>query len=343
MYSLDVLRLVLAYFIALFHVGVNISPGALVCVEMFFIVSGYFLARKFYRTREMEYSQWDYTLDHAKSLYPYYLFSIVVFFLYITARSFVHFVMDPSLSKVYDMFLCLYNQIPDILFLQSSYHFHPSLNYPLWQISALIISGYFVFGLLRFNEKLTRTLIFPACILMARSIINTGIPSDQNYGPIYISLLYAFSDLCIGVLAYYFTTTEYYQSFTMKSKLFNITSILALVAIFTFGAHDILYLIMTPLVIYGCMEESSWINAIFNKRCFRSFGFFSYLIYLNHAIMQRFCYAVFFTFLEKMGILLSDMEKAIIYVVFVTAYSLVCIPIVKLLTNIILKKNKIRS
>lgn len=338
MYSLDMLRLVLAYYIALFHVGINISPGATVCVEMFFIISGFFLGRKFYKTKETAYTQWDYTLDHAKALYPYYFFSIAVFFFYVTARSLAHFILDPSLSKIYDIFLCLYDQIPDILFLQSSHHFHPSLNYPLWQISALIISGYFVFGLLRSNERFARSMIFPAAILMARSIINTGIPSDQNFGPIYMSLLYAFSNLCIGVLAYYFTTTNYYKHFSEQTVLFNVLSILAFVSIFAFGEHDIMHLLMTPLVIFGCMDEHSWINKLLNRYCFRHFGFFSYLIYLNHAIIQRFCYAFLFTRLERLGIFLPDIAKAGVYVVLVTVYSLICIPIVKSLLKLTRKK-----
>lgn len=338
MYSLDVLRLVFAYIIALFHVGIHISPGSVVCIEVFFIISGYFLARKFYATRDREYTQWDYTIDHARSLYPHYIFSVAVFFLYVAARSAVMFLRAPSWGGIYEIFLLLYNQIPDVLFLQSAYHFHTSLNYPLWQISALVISGYFVFGLLRLNEKNARMLIFPACILMARSIINTGIPSDQNFGPIYMNLLFAFYNICIGVLAFYFTTTQMFQRFRCSRILFNLASVAALVCIFFFGEYDIMHLILTPLIIYGCMEETSWINRVLNKPYFKNFGFFSYLIYVNHAIIQRFAYAVLFARLENWGISLSIYEKGAVYAVLVTVYSLATIPIVKYLKQLLSRK-----
>jgi len=341
MHSLDFLRLVFAYIIALFHVGINISPGAMVTIEIFFIISGYFLARKFYTTRDREYTQWDYTVDHAKSLYPHYLFSIAVFFLYIATRSAVMFLRAPSWGGIYETLLLLYNQIPDVLFLQSAYHFHTSLNYPLWQISALIIAGYFVFGLLRLNEKNARMLIFPACILMARSIINTGIPTDQNFGPIYLNLLVGFYNMCIGVLAYYFTTTQVFEKFRSHRILFNLASVLSLACVFLFGEYDIMHQILTPLIIYGCMEETSWINRVLNKPCFKHFGFFSYLIYVNHAIIQRFAYAVLFTRLENWGVSLSLYEKGAVYAVLVTVYSLVTIPIVKFLKRLLNRKKMI--
>ena len=38
--------------------------------------------------------------------------------------------------------------------------FHDSVNYPLWQLSALLIAGYFVFALLRQKEALAQGYYF---------------------------------------------------------------------------------------------------------------------------------------------------------------------------------------
>ena len=46
-YSIDVLKLVFAYIIAFFHFGTTIAPGPTVAVQVFFIISGFFLGKKF--------------------------------------------------------------------------------------------------------------------------------------------------------------------------------------------------------------------------------------------------------------------------------------------------------
>lgn len=109
------------------------------------------------------------------SIYPHYLFSLAAFFLYTLARSLVHLAMSPSWDKVSAIALDFYNQIPDLLLLQSAYRFHESLNYPLWQLSALVIAGFFVYGLLCRNERVSRTLLFPAAILMIQSLLYSGV------------------------------------------------------------------------------------------------------------------------------------------------------------------------
>ena len=121
-YSLDLLKLLLAYVVAFFHVGIMVPPGPTVAVQIFFIISGFFLGKKFYASHTGDYNQWDYTLDHVKSLYPHYLFSMTMLFLYLTTRQIVYLVKDPGWSQVGDLLLSVYNQIPDILLLQSAYH-----------------------------------------------------------------------------------------------------------------------------------------------------------------------------------------------------------------------------
>ena len=62
-YSIDVLKLVFAYIIAFFHFGTTIAPGPTVAVQVFFIISGFFLGKKFYARSFADggksYSAWD--------------------------------------------------------------------------------------------------------------------------------------------------------------------------------------------------------------------------------------------------------------------------------------------
>lgn len=191
-YSIDVLKLVFAYIIAFFHFGTTIAPGPTVAVQVFFIISGFFLGKKFYARSVADggksYSAWDYTLDHVTSIYPHYLFSLAAFFLYTLARSLVHLAMSPSWDKVSAIALDFYNQIPDLLLLQSAYRFHESLNYPLWQLSALVSRGSSSTAFCA-ECAVSRTLLFPAAILMIQSLLYSGVDLWENYGFFYLPLL----------------------------------------------------------------------------------------------------------------------------------------------------------
>ena len=121
MYSLDLLKLVLAYAIAFFHVGTHVSPGPTAAVQIFFVISGFFLGKKFYRRKDSDYSAWQYTLDHVRGLYPHYLFSQLALFAYLTARAVYHLLLSPSWEALGELLRSFYSQIPDLLLVQSAY------------------------------------------------------------------------------------------------------------------------------------------------------------------------------------------------------------------------------
>lgn len=294
MYSLDVLKLALAYAIAFFHVGTHVAPGPTASVQIFFVISGFFLGKKFYERQQEDYSAWRYTLEHVRGLYPHYLFSQAAFFAYLTARAVYYLLLSPSWAGVGELVKSVYSQIPDLLLVQSAYTSYPSINYPLWQLSALLIAGYFVFAMLRWNEKLSRTLLFPAAFLMLESLLNTGVELDGNYGPIFMPLFRAFGPLCLGVLAWYFTTTREFQKLLSHRRLMNVAGIVGLVGIFAYETYYNIFLIATVAVIWNCCWADSWLNMLLNHRCFRHFGKLSYAIYLNQALVERFVCARLF-------------------------------------------------
>lgn len=324
-YSVDALKLYFAYVIAFFHFGTTIAPGPTVTVQIFFIFSGFFLGKKYYARSHGDggagYDQWDYTLAHVKSLYPQYLLALLLFFGYTLARALVYLVLEPSWESLRQIGLRLYHQIPDLLFLQSAYHYHDSLNYPLWQLSALLIAGYFVYGLLCWNEKLSRKLIFPAAILMIQSLLYTGVDIWGNWGPFYIPLLRAFSPLCIGVLAYYFTTTAYYKALKQYRTAFNLAVLYALATIFCYGEYANIFLVTAVIVLWGCWEETSWINVLLNHRIFRHCGGLSLAVYLNHALIARFLEARVYLPLEAQGTPAPLWQKNLTYFAMVTCCS----------------------
>lgn len=330
-YSIDVLKLVLAYVIAFFHFGTMVSPGPTITVQIFFLFSGFFLAKKFYsRSYGKEgYDQWHYTLDHVKSIYPHYLLSLAIIFLYMLARSGLHLVLDFSWEALQAILLDFYNQIPDLLLLQSAYHVHDSLNYPMWQLSALLIAGYFVYGLLCWKEKLSRKLLFPAAILMIQSLLYSGVDIEANYGFFFMPLLRAFSPMCIGVLAYYFTTTPYYEALKKRKVAFNLAVLYSLVTIFIYKEHANIFLFTTAMVLWGCWDERSWINLLLNRKLFRHFGNFSIAIYLNHALISRFLQARVFLPMESQGAAVPRWQQNLTYFVLLTVYSVITLFVVE--------------
>lgn len=329
-YSIDLFKLVFAYIIAFFHYGTTISPGPTAAVQIFFLISGFFLARKYYaRSHGREgYDQWDYTLDHIKSLYPHYLLSLVMLFGYNLARALVYLVKDPSWEALADIFLRLYELIPELTLLHTSHTWYDPLNYPLWQISALLIAGYFVYGLLCHNEKLSRKLLFPAAILMILSLLSTGVDIWGNYGLFFIPLLRAFGPMCIGVLAYYFTTLPYYKALVKHRLAFNLAVLYALVSIFVYAEYRNIFLVTTVILLWGFWEKSSWINRLFNHRIFRFSGELSLAVYMNHALVSRFLLARVYIPLENSGTPAPLWQKNTVYFLLLTACSVVTMTMV---------------
>ena len=320
-YSLDFLKLVFAYVIALFHFGHTVAPGPTVTVQIFFFISGFFLARKFYSRshadRGESYTALDYSLDHVKGLYPLYIFGYAAYFLYNTARAALVFLRSPSLQPVQETLISLSDQIPNLLFMQSAYYFHDNMNYPLWQLSALVIGGYFVYGLLCHNERLSRQLLFPGAILMTLSLLHTGVALDANYGFFYLPLLRAFACLGYGVLIYSFTTTGYYARIKENKTCFNMAVLLSLICIFVFADHANIHFITGAMLILGCYEEDSWINRLLNHRIFRHCGKLSLSIYVNHALICRFVGGFLSPYVDH----LSQLQKDMIFLILLTAFS----------------------
>lgn len=340
LYSIDFLKLIFAYVIAYFHFGHTIAPGPTVTVQIFFFISGFFLAKKYYAASHADqgarFNQWDYTISHVKGLYPHYVFAYAAFLLYNTTRAALVFLRSPDFQNVRETLLNFYDQIPNLLFLQSAFYSHDSMNYPLWQLSALVISGYFVYGMLCHNEKLSRQMLFPGIILMSLSLLHSGVALDANYGPIYMPLLRAFIGLSYGVLVYWFTTTQYYAQLKGKSAAFNLAVLLSLVCIFVYAEHANIHYVTGALLILGCYDENSWINKLLNRKIFRHCGKLSYSIYLNHALICRFVNGFLSSRLEGVPQLYKDG----LYFVLLTVFSVVMLVFVEKVMALSRKKKQ---
>lgn len=332
-YSIDFFKLLFAYLIALSHTSIRI-PGYECAVVFFFILSGYFLARKFYNKKaaNIPYSGAQYTLDHIKSLYPHYILSLAVMFVYFFLRNtyYIHAGI-PAAVPWADMPAKIYNLIPELFMMQNIGFYDGGLNYPLWQISTLVISGYFIYTLLRYNEKLSTQIIFPVAILLIQVYLKGDIDTFGTVGIFYIPMVRAFSAISFGVLVFKLLHSEVYtKNFAQHKLTLNICSILALITVFVLHDNQIL-LITSVFIIAALIEPTSWLNKIFNHKIFSSFGELSYAVYLNHAlviwIMDDFVQEIF----HRLNIPSTMLVNGIVFFVGLTVYSVITTSLIKIL------------
>lgn len=326
-YSLDVLKLFLAYVVAFGHAKMAFRPGSTVSVQIFFIISGFFLARKFY-AREETYSAWNYTLDHVRSIYPHYVFSCGVLFVYVASRNLLELVLRPSWYQFRECLVMFYDQLPDIFLLQSAYHWHDSLNYPLWQISALLIAGYFVFALLRRDEKLALTILFPAAIFMGMSLMVGKDYLFANVGPVYLPLIRAFYPMCVGVYTWRIVSTPAYEALKRHRKTFDAAALLFLASMIWYAERGNIFLITVPILILNCWDDNSALSRLFRHRIFGIAGRLSYAIYLNHALVARVLWALIVP-----RVPMSRGVTGLVYFLMMTLYSLLTLRLVDWLTK----------
>ena len=115
-----------------------------------------------------------------------------------------------------------------------------------------------------------------------------------------------------------------FEKWKQKKIRFNLASVLSLLGIIVYADHAAIFMITTPVLILACYEETSWINAVLNKKAFRNFGNFSYAIYLNHALIARIVEAVLMPRLS-----LARWQENLLYFVLLTAYSVVTLTLVE--------------
>ena len=325
-YSFDVFKLFFAYLIAVFHFGAEIMPDPSIVVQLFFIVSGFFLGRKFYTKYQADpnnkYDQICYTKDHIKSLYPHYIFSLAVLTVYTFFAGVLTFLREPSAYQIVMIVKEVYATIPELFFVQNTGFFGGGTNYPLWQLSTLLISGYFIYGILYKNEKLAREFILPAAILMIQALLETDVDGWGTFGFFHMPILRAFSPVCIGVMTYYFTTTSYYQYIKSKKLLFNLVSVFAFLSLYAPQAYHNIYLITFVFLLLAMYDPESWINRLLNRKIFRHAGQLSYALFLNHAmvidLLQDQVFPLVFGAFDSASI--SPLQYGI-YVIVLTAYS----------------------
>lgn len=149
-YSIDCLKILLAISIACGHFKGSVLSSDLI-VELFFILSGFFLVHSFY-SGKYHGDALSYTGSRLKRIYPYYLLAFLILFISFKSADLLHpirFLSDFA------------NAVPEVLLVQSIGVFSGGINYPLWQLSTLIVASHILFALMTKDDQITLNVICP--------------------------------------------------------------------------------------------------------------------------------------------------------------------------------------
>lgn len=283
-YCIDFLKLFFALCIALSHWGVDAWAGAI--VYYFFIMSGFFLVQSFESEKYVD--GFDYTKARISRIYPYYIIAWGILLLSKTAYKL--FIGSGGVEYLIETIsTCL----PELFFVQNIGIYNTYINYPLWQLSTLIISSYIIYSLMCYDKKLTINVICPLIAILGCTYFSNAYETHvvEYWGVIAnfisASLLRAFTGLCIGV-SLYELIRKVAKWLEKKSAFF--VSVIAAISIIYFSANNIMGntfqgIISFIIVFSVCLCPKGILSFLFNRKIFKSCEKLSLAIYVSHAFV----------------------------------------------------------
>ncbi len=143
--NIDFFRLISCILIALLHFESAMYPeknffsGGYLAVDFFFIVSGFYLYKNYSVRQEMPIV---YMHNRVKKLYPMYFVGCILAIFYSLLE------MLKAHKTIADILLFFIKEIPEILCLQMFGITNQWVNFPLWYVSALLLSSIILYSII---------------------------------------------------------------------------------------------------------------------------------------------------------------------------------------------------
>ena len=245
------------------------------CVEFFFIVSGFFLYRSF--RDESRHSTLSFIKKRLVRLYPEYLFA----FLVITASTVV-------LSREFD----LNRAVNELLMVQNTGIFHiGGYNFPCWYIAVMMVSGILIYNMLSLHENAFVKVIAPLIVIGCYTWLTgseDGFETWTYIGPLSMPLLRGFADMSLGVILSAFVE----ELSPISEKLDLCMELLALFLIFlgmfTNAAGEVLTVAAFCLLILSLTAGENVLSRYMSgRRWIAVAGGYCYSVYLNHGVWVK--------------------------------------------------------
>ncbi len=279
--AVQLYRIVCTLIICLHHfqgaVSINLMHHGYVCVEFFFILSGYFLYNSF--KKEETHSCRRYIGKRIKRLYPEYLLAAIVMVI-------MEIISSHELSAV--------KAVPEILMIQATGIFTGGYNAPCWYLSVIMFLMPVIYAALSEFENIYIKFIIPTAVVLGYTYIfnlESGLESWQVSGAIYPPVIRGFAGLNIGVFLAYIRQRGGW--FKIKSPcvwgyILELLCVLCIgISIFGQENTDRLALIAFVILIAVITNEYGLSNIIKKQRLIEWGGGLSYALYLNHAAIIK--------------------------------------------------------
>ena len=135
--------------------------GWYLCVEYFFMISGFFLMEQYEKKKE---SPFCHIGKKIIKLYPHQAFSFIVLFLW----NYRCLIGDRELREIVRKFILHLGEALPLTYFYSDYDSLGTtfLNFPIWYISVLLFVGLLFYGILFVQPVLFKTVVVPASIFL---------------------------------------------------------------------------------------------------------------------------------------------------------------------------------
>ena len=281
--SIEVFRILFTAVICIHHarglVNANWLKHGYLCVEFFFIVSGYFLYKTFHA--ETQHDVFRFLCHRMRKLYPDYLLAEIIAI---------------CVFGIHAQKFTISSAVGELLMLQSSGLIGSSYNYPCWYMSALILGSVLLYGLLSIKKEAFTAFIGPTLILLVYTYLlhlPGGLEQWSCVGPVSLSLLRGCAGLSIGILIAAVQKDRHMLSSFVTIILEGIALVLIALGLLTNRSGEMLTVLAFAALVAAITCGESPINRLVSNCTFiPKLSRYCYPIYLNHAFsikVLRFC------------------------------------------------------
>ena len=278
--SIEFFRILFTFVIVIHHAssfpgGETLLRHGYLCVEFFFILSGFFLYRSF--RAEKEHSTFSFLKKRLRRLYPEYLFAALVCILILGI-----------LNREFD----LSKAVNELLMLQNTGIFHlGGYNFPCWYISCMMVSGLLIYSFLSVREKEFLKIAAPLLAIGTFTFLmgsGSGIETWGYRGPVSFPLLRGLNDMSVGVLLSALVMDHLRLSERVSLLLEIVSVILIFLGLFTdFSGEMVTVSAFIVLIMSLTAGENPLSRAMSGNRLIAAVSNYSYTLYLNHGILVK--------------------------------------------------------
>lgn len=294
--SIEAWRFAFAIYMMVYHIAFHIygiRTGGYIGVDVFFIISGYFMALS---QMEKGATPFQYIKGRFVRLYPMYIIAYIVTELIRTLK----YSSGPDV-----VFTRIYESFPEMFMLDIK----TSVNGPSWFVAAMLIAGFVLYAVMYLDKNdVVKTLVFPVLSLFIYSQFNDVLGkihahnSQKIFPPIYDGILRAFAGMALGAFAYVIVKTLKSKITSKKqSEVLSVAGNLGLAAVLVISLYKYndfvdfwyLFIIFVSIICLNLGSEAQKV-AEMPKHCkvLVYLGSLSYPIYL----LQDGVYNLFRTF-----------------------------------------------